>query len=76
SGTTGGSGLGLAIILNVVQNTLGGKIKISSVPGSGTVFQIVLPKTAPIRDSAQASPFSVKDEAPISPAGLEMTRSG
>ncbi|CAM3359230.1 sensor histidine kinase [Thalassospira profundimaris] len=75
-GTTGGSGLGLAIILNVVQNTLGGKIKISSVPGSGTVFQIVLPKTAPIRDSAQASPFSVKDEAPISPAGLEMTRSG
>ncbi|MBP3125795.1 HAMP domain-containing sensor histidine kinase [Thalassospira sp. ER-Se-21-Dark] len=75
-GSTGGSGLGLAIILNVVQNTLGGKIKISSVPGSGTVFQIVLPKTAPIRDSAQESPFSVKDEAPISPAGLEMTQSG
>ncbi|NJB72968.1 MULTISPECIES: sensor histidine kinase [Thalassospira] len=75
-GTTSGSGLGLAIILNVVQNTLGGKIKISSVPGSGTVFQIVLPKTAPIRDGAQESPFSVKDEAPISPAGLEMTQSG
>ena len=64
-GSTGGSGLGLAIILNVVQNTLGGQLKISSVPGSGTVFQMILPKDAPSYEATQESPFSVHGDAQL-----------
>jgi len=75
-GSTGGSGLGLAIVLNVVQNTLGGSLKISSVPGSGTVFQIVLPKNAPSHKTSQESPFAVKSDVAERSVGLELTQSG
>jgi signal transduction histidine kinase len=67
-GSTAGSGLGLAIISNLVQNTLGGQIIISSIPGSGTVFQIVLPKHGPAYETMQESPFSVQGETNLSSA--------
>ena len=67
-GSIDGSGLGLAVVLNVVQNTLGGQLKISSVLGSGTVFQIILPKRAPTQDTTQESPFSVQGDAQVSDA--------
>ncbi len=43
----GGTGLGLAIVHNLVTKTLGGEIRVSSVPGRGTRFEIDLPQTLP-----------------------------
>ncbi|WP_161794639.1 sensor histidine kinase [Thalassospira sp. HJ] len=63
--TTGGSGLGLAITMNVVQNTLGGQIKVSSIPGSGTVFRMFLPKVAPTRMGKHESPFAVESQTAL-----------
>lgn len=57
-----GSGLGLAITLNTVQSTLGGKLTLSSVPGKGTIFQIILPKVGPKIDPQSDSPFNVEEE--------------
>ena len=41
----GGTGLGLAIVHNLVTKTLGGEIRVSSVLGQGTHFEIELPQT-------------------------------
>jgi signal transduction histidine kinase len=39
----GGTGLGLHIVYNIVTQRLGGRITLSSSPGRGTTFSIVLP---------------------------------
>lgn len=46
----GGSGLGLNIVYNLVHNTLGGKISLSSELGEGVCFVLELPLTAPVKD--------------------------
>jgi signal transduction histidine kinase len=43
----GGTGLGLNIVFNIVTRRLGGRISLSSTPGVGTTFRIVLPLNAP-----------------------------
>jgi len=43
----GGSGLGLNIVYNLVNNSLGGKVEVSSVVQQGTSFVFVLPLKAP-----------------------------
>jgi signal transduction histidine kinase len=43
----GGSGLGLNIVFNLVQDVLGGTIRVDSVEGEGTCFTLVLPLVAP-----------------------------
>lgn len=43
----GGSGLGLNIVYNLVTQTLGGTISVSSAPGNGTRFSIIFPCIAP-----------------------------
>lgn len=43
----GGSGLGLYIVYNVVTGVLGGSIKVDSLPGRGTSFTLIVPRTAP-----------------------------
>jgi two-component system NtrC family sensor kinase len=43
----GGSGLGLSITFNIISNVLGGEIKVSSVPGQGSRFEIRIPLVAP-----------------------------
>jgi predicted ATPase/signal transduction histidine kinase len=45
----GGPGLGLSISLNIVTGVLGGTLSASSVPGSGSRFEIIFPLTAPGR---------------------------
>lgn len=39
----GGTGLGLHIVYNLVTQKLGGRIRVESTPGSGTVFYLTLP---------------------------------
>jgi signal transduction histidine kinase len=43
----GGSGLGLNIVYNLVNNTLGGTIRVESVPGEGASFLLTLPLRGP-----------------------------
>ena len=42
----GGSGLGLSISNNIVTRMLGGQIEVSSTPGTGTRFSLMLPSQA------------------------------
>ena len=46
----GGSGLGLNIVHTIVTAVLGGSISVSSTPGRGTCFEVVLPLDAPQAD--------------------------
>jgi signal transduction histidine kinase len=48
----GGSGLGMAIVHRLVTQVMGGRIDVSSAPGQGTTFTIVLPTTAPASSEA------------------------
>jgi signal transduction histidine kinase len=43
----GGTGLGLSIVYSIVSKSLGGKISVASVPGSGTSFTLELAQVAP-----------------------------
>ena len=43
----GGTGLGLAISRNIVENLLGGRIQVTSVPSQGTTFILELPRDVP-----------------------------
>jgi signal transduction histidine kinase len=47
----GGSGLGLHISYNIVTSLLGGAITVQSAPGQGARFELLLPHTAPRRES-------------------------
>ena len=42
----GGTGLGLHIVYNLVTQQLGGRMMLESRPGQGTIFRIIMPKTA------------------------------
>jgi PAS domain S-box-containing protein len=50
----GGSGLGLHIVYNIVTRTLGGRIHVSSQPGAGTSFRLLLPVVAPESGAREA----------------------
>jgi len=50
----GGSGLGLHVSYNIVSSLLGGRISVSSTPGEGTRFELLLPLKAP-----QAETFDI-----------------
>ena len=43
----GGTGLGLHILHNLIRTQLGGHIRVSSVEGHGSLFEITLPLTVP-----------------------------
>nr|WP_315465608.1 ATP-binding protein [uncultured Rhodoferax sp.] len=55
----GGSGLGLNIVYNLVTKTLGGTIEVSSTPGQGATFSMILPLKAPViaPDTTVGHPF-------------------
>jgi signal transduction histidine kinase len=43
----GATGLGLHIVYNIVAERLGGRLKLESGPGAGTIIQMILPRIAP-----------------------------
>ena len=49
----GGTGLGLHIVYSIVTNRLGGRLDLSSEPGSGTRIRILLPRVAPLEQAAE-----------------------
>jgi signal transduction histidine kinase len=44
--TQGGTGLGMSIVYNIVTEQLGGQIELSTKPGEGVAFEILLPQIA------------------------------
>jgi signal transduction histidine kinase len=51
----GGTGLGLHIVHNIVTGRLGGRISVTSEPGRGTSFRVVIPRVAPHEDLGSGS---------------------
>jgi len=51
----GGTGLGLHIVYNLVTRPLGGRLRLESEPGRGTIFVIRLPLVAPKAEPADGS---------------------
>jgi signal transduction histidine kinase len=49
---SGGTGLGLHLVRKLVQETLGGRLEMTSEPGKGTRFYITLPRVAPVATRA------------------------
>jgi signal transduction histidine kinase len=43
----GGTGLGLHIVHNLVTQTLGGRMTLDTRPGRGSIFRIIIPRSAP-----------------------------
>ena len=49
----GGTGLGMHIVYNIVNAVLGGRISVTSAPDAGTSVRMLLPRTAPQKDTAR-----------------------
>jgi len=55
---SGGSGLGLYIVYNLTTAVLGGTIKLSSEPGQGVLFELLLPLIAPDNPLAEEESYA------------------
>lgn len=55
---SGGSGLGLYIVYNLTTGVLGGSIKLSSEPGRGVLFELLLPLVAPDNPLAEEESYA------------------
>jgi PAS domain S-box-containing protein len=55
----GGTGLGMNIVYNIVTGVLGGRIDIKTRLGRGTTVRIVIPKAAPLRETAKKPPTAL-----------------
>ncbi|HJV91861.1 MAG TPA: HAMP domain-containing sensor histidine kinase, partial [Azonexus sp.] len=55
---SGGSGLGLYIVYNLTTAVLGGSIKLSTAPGQGVLFELLLPLVAPDNPLAEEESYA------------------
>lgn len=55
---SGGSGLGLYIVYNLTTAVLGGSIKLSTAPGRGVLFELLLPRVAPDNPLAEEGSYA------------------
>jgi signal transduction histidine kinase len=60
----GGTGLGLHIVYNLITRPLGGRLRLESEPGRGTIFVIRLPLVAPKSEPAEGSRAASFAESP------------
>jgi signal transduction histidine kinase len=60
----GGTGLGLHIVYNLITRPLGGRLRLESEPGRGTIFIIRLPLAAPKAEPADGSRAASFAESP------------
>ena len=60
----GGTGLGLHIVYNLITRPLGGRLRLESEPGRGTIFVIRLPLVAPKAEPADGSRAASFVESP------------
>jgi signal transduction histidine kinase len=60
----GGTGLGLHIVYNLVTRPLGGRLRLESEPGRGTIFVIRLPLVAPKAEPGEGSRAALFAESP------------
>jgi signal transduction histidine kinase len=60
----GGTGLGLHIVYNLITRPLGGRLRLESEPGRGTIFVIRLPLVAPKAEPADGSRAASFAESP------------
>jgi len=60
----GGTGLGLHIVYNLVTRPLGGRLRLESEPGRGTIFVIRLPLVAPTAEPVDGSRAASFAESP------------
>ncbi len=70
-----GAGIGLVIVKGLTQ-AMGGTISVSSTPGEGTQFQLVLPAAKPAKPALPAAQATELGDAPARYAALREARGG
>ena len=70
-----GAGIGLVIVKGLTQ-AMGGTISVSSAPGEGTQFQLVLPAATPAEPALPETPAPRTRDAPAKYAALRETQGG
>jgi signal transduction histidine kinase/CheY-like chemotaxis protein len=59
---SGGTGMGLAVV-HAIASSIGGGVRVTSIPGSGTTFTVYLPTTTPLDKPVPEEPCVTQKES-------------